>query len=131
MDREINKACEFSCDEAIISKLDSSNVRDYGKTLLNTMSTVGKYKEILASVTLSENKEILKERIDAIMKFRKQSKSIVALTIMLSLLICCGATYVGGYTDKNKNYNVINKPIKISNIDIASGGEGITWFTMA
>ena len=75
MSREITKACEFSCDEAVLAKMGSGSAQDYGKTLLDAMAAVGKYKENLGAVTLSENKQLLKERLGAIMKFKKQSRS--------------------------------------------------------
>ena len=45
MSREIIKACEFSCDEAVLAKMGYDNAQDYGKTLLDAMAAVGKYKE--------------------------------------------------------------------------------------
>lgn len=116
MGKEINKACEFSCDEAIIKKLDSSNVQDYGKTLLDSIATVGKYKESLASVTLSESKKLLKERLGAIMNFRKKSKLVVFFTLIITILFTVGATAIGAYTipqiqvDNNKNKKINSNP---------------------
>lgn len=43
MSGEITKACEFSCDEAVLSKMGCDKAQDYGETLLNAMATVGKY----------------------------------------------------------------------------------------
>ena len=43
MSREITKACEFSCDEAVLAKMESGSVQDYGKTLLDAMAGVGRY----------------------------------------------------------------------------------------
>ena len=43
MSWEITRACEFSCDEAVLAKMGCGNAQDYGKTLLNAMSAVGKY----------------------------------------------------------------------------------------
>ena len=97
MSREITKACEFSCDEAVLAKMGSSNAQDYGKTLLDAMAAVGRYKENLGAVTLSENKELLKERLGAIMKFKKKSKAIQLLTGMLTLCIVFSAAFVGIY----------------------------------
>ncbi len=74
MSREITKACEFSCDEAVLAKMGGSSAQDYGKTLLNAMAAVGKYKENLGAVTLSENKQLLKERINAIMNNEKKEE---------------------------------------------------------
>ena len=75
----------------------SSNAQDYGKTLLDAMVAVGRYKENLGAVTLSENKELLKERLGAIMKFKKKSKAIQLLTGMLTLCIVFSAAFVGIY----------------------------------
>ena len=73
------------------------NAQDYGKTLLNTMAAVGKYKENLGAVTLSENKQLLKEMLGAIMKFKKKSTAIRFLTGVLTLCVMFGAAFVGVY----------------------------------
>ncbi len=98
MSREITKACEFSCDEAVLAKMGSGNAQDYGKTLLDAMAAVGRYKENLGAVTLSENKQLLKERLGAIMKFEKKSKAIRLLTGMLTLCIIFSAAFIGIYS---------------------------------
>ena len=97
MSREITKACEFSCDEAVLAKMGSSNAQDYGKTLLDAMVAVGRYKENLGAVTLSENKQLLKERINAIMNFKKKSMAMRLLTGALTLCMMLGAAFVGVY----------------------------------
>lgn len=97
MSREIIKACEFSCDEAVLAKMGSGNAQDYGKTLLDAMAAVGKYKENLGAVTLSENKQLLKERMSAIMNYKKKSTAIRFLTSALTLCVMFGAAFVGVY----------------------------------
>lgn len=97
MGREITKACEFSCDEAVLAKIKSDNARAYGKTLLNAMAAVRKYRENLGGVTLSENKKLLKERITAIMNFKKRTKTTWLITVALTLFIITSAIYVGVY----------------------------------
>ena len=97
MGREITKACEFSCDEVVLTKMGYDNAQDYGKTLLNAMVAVGKYKENLGAVTLSENKQLLKERLGAIMNFKKKSTAIRLLTGVLTLCVMFGAAFVGVY----------------------------------
>ena len=98
MSREIIKACEFSCDEAVLAKMGYDNAQDYGKTLLDAMAAVGKYKESLGAVTLSENKQLLKERLGAIMNLKKRTKAIQLLTGLLTLCITFGASFVGVYS---------------------------------
>jgi len=97
MSWEITKACEFSCDEAVLTKIGYDNAQDYGKTLLDAMAAVGKYRESLGAVTLSENKQLLKERLGAIMICKRKSKAIRILTGVLTLCIVFGASFIGGY----------------------------------
>jgi len=97
MSREMTKACEFSCDEAVLAKMGCGSAQDYGKTLLNAMSAVGKYRENPGAVTLSENKQLLKERLGAIMRFKKKSTAIRFLTGVLTLCVIFGAAFVGVY----------------------------------
>lgn len=97
MSREVTKACEFSCDEAVLAKMGCNHAQDYGKTLLDAMAAVGKYKENLGAVTLGENKELLKERLGAIMNFEKKSKAVRLLTGALTLCVIVGAAFVGVY----------------------------------
>ena len=52
----------------------------------------------IGAVTLSENKQLLKERLGAIMKFKEPSKAVKILTIMLTLFLAVGASFVGVYT---------------------------------
>lgn len=97
MSREITKACEFSCDEAVLAKIGYTNAEDYGKTLLDAMAAVGKYRGSLGAVTLSENIKILKERLNAIMNYKKKSMAIQILTGALTLCIILGASILGVY----------------------------------
>lgn len=97
MARDVNRLCELSCDESIICRLDESSMRDYGDTLLNAVRAEGNYKDSLASVTLNEGKQLLKERLDAIMSYKKQSKKVKALTFALTVTICLTGVYTGAY----------------------------------
>ncbi len=98
MCREITKACEFSCDEAVLEKTGCDSAQDYGKTLLDAMAAVGRYRENLGAVTLSENKRLLKERLGAIMNFRRKTKAMRFLTGALTLGVICGAAFLGVYS---------------------------------
>ena len=98
MSREVTKACEFSCDEAVLAKMGCDHAQNYGKTLLDAMAAVGKYKESPGAVTLSESKQLLKERLGAIMRFKKKSKAIHLLTGMLTLCTIFSAAFIGIYS---------------------------------
>jgi len=99
MGREINNACEFSCDEAVIKNLDSSGIKAYGNTLLNALGFGGEYKNALSSVTLSENKKILGERLNMIKNFQNKSKFSIVVMVVLTMLLGVGAVGVYGITN--------------------------------
>lgn len=121
MSREITKACEFSCDEAVLTKLGSGSAQKYGKTLLNAMAAVGRYKENLGAVTLSENKQLLKERINAIMNFKKKSMAMRLLTGALTLCMMLGAAFVGVYPVAAAVDHTAGKPQAVVNKTPAQG----------
>lgn len=126
MRQEINKACEFSCDEAMIAKLNFNDAQEYGKTLLNAMLNSRHYKESLPSVSLSENKELLKERLGAIMNFKKKSKWVMGLTLILTLVICCGAAYIGVYAAPSATQSVTSSAdaVKVNFSDVSITAQG-------
>lgn len=97
MSHEITRACEFSCDEAVLIKIGCGSAQDYGKTLLDAMASVGKYKEHPGAATLSENKQLLKERLGAIMNFKKKSAAMRFLTGILTLCVMFGTAFIGIY----------------------------------
>ena len=97
MRREITKACEFSCDAAVLAKVGKSHATDYGKTLLDAMAAVRKYRETVGAVPLSENKQLLKERLGAVMRYQKKSSAEVLMTSALTLVIVLSAALVGVY----------------------------------
>lgn len=102
MEHEISRECELSCDEEMIRSLNEKERRKYGDTLLHAIALGGKYKDTISSVTLNESKELLKERLGAIINFKENSKA--AKTVMVSfafLLIVCSIV-IGAYTIKNK-----------------------------
>ena len=97
LEKEVNKVCELSCDEAVISGLDDKAKREYGDTLIYFLKSNNLYKSSLASVTLTEEVEQLKERLGVIMYFKRKSKIIRFLTGILTLCIIFWAAFVGVY----------------------------------
>lgn len=97
MGSEITRACEFSCDEAVLAKTGYAGARDYGKTLLDAMAAIGRSRENPGVVSLSNNKQLLKERLYAIMNFRKKSAAVHLLTGVLTLCVILGAAFAGVY----------------------------------
>ncbi len=97
LEKEVNKSCELSCDEKVISILDDTARREYGDILISFLKSNNLYKSSLASVTLTEGAEQLKERLGAIMKFRKKSKVIIAITAIFTVAVCICFFVTGAY----------------------------------
>ena len=97
LEKEVNKSCELSCDEIVLSVLDDSAKREYGDTLIFFFKSNNLYKSSLASVTLTEGAEQLKERLGAIMKFRKKSKVVIAITAIFTVAVCVCFFVTGAY----------------------------------
>lgn len=97
MGHEINRACELSCDERVIRALSDKSRKAYGDTLLNAIGTGGSYKDTLASVTLNESKELLKGRLDAIMKYKKIPKAVQMTAVFITGILIGGAAVLGAY----------------------------------
>jgi len=99
--KEINKACELSCDEAVISSLDEKSKRLYGDTLVLFAGKGNFYKNNVASVMLTEGAKQLKERLGNIMdNKRSKKKRVIAaiLTAVLTVIICTGFIVSGAYS---------------------------------
>lgn len=120
MSREVERACELSCDEVVIKELNIQERHAYGDTLLNTMENRGTYKNTLASVTLGESRERLKERLDAIISFRKKSKFVRLATAVLTIAVCFGSAAAGVYAAPLLDYKEIlsAKPVTIGSLTL-------------
>ncbi len=94
--REINRACEMSCDEMLISRMDRQQRQSYGETLINLAARRPLPAGIVATSFAMEKRD-LKERLSKIMKQKKTS--IIAALLCLLLLAGCG-TAVGPVSDK-------------------------------
>ena len=119
LEKEVNKSCELSCDEKVIAVLDDKGKREYGDTLISFLKSNNLYKSSLASVTLTEGAEQLKERLGAIMKFKKKSKGIIAITAIFSVLVCVCFFVTGAYaaspaTNNNLVLKDNGKPNEVS-----------------
>ncbi len=92
--KEVDRACELSCDEAVIKNLDSAEKQAYGETLID-VSAETNYPTGVLQATMSEDKATLKERLVAIMKHNKKSKITAIVSGLLFLLVLIGALYLG------------------------------------
>mgnify|MGYP000849562543 FL=1 len=95
--REIDRACELSCDEAVINNLNNEDKQSYGDTLIEMASDV-KSSRIIVSTTMCEEKKALKERLSAIMKSKKLNKATVIISCALLVVVLCGIVLLGAST---------------------------------
>ena len=91
MRREINRACELSCDEMLIGRMDRERKQAYGDTLIS-LASAGRLPAGIVATTFTTEKRYLKERLVKIMKFKEKTfTSVLALVLSVLLLTGCGA----------------------------------------
>lgn len=95
--REISRACELACDERVIRNLDPTERRAYGDMLLRAAEAGGQYQSGPAAMTLHESGEQLKERLEAIMNYRKGTKLTAVLSFALAAVVMASAAAAGAY----------------------------------
>lgn len=95
--KEINRTCELSCDELVISRMDDKAKAAYGDALLSFLKADNGYGSSLASVTLTEGARQLKERLGAIMEIKKKSKLLTTLTVLTTAAFCAFFIVTGAY----------------------------------
>lgn len=90
MRRELNRACELSCDEMIIRRMNRQEKQSYGDTLLN-LAASRTLPANLTATTFSTEKRNLKERLVQIMKYKISTGTILIALLIIAALTACGA----------------------------------------
>lgn len=103
--REIDRACELACDEAVIRNLDTDGKQNYGETLLYVAAD-SKTPHAVLSTTMCEEKKALKERLSAIMRSKKQTRLAIIVSAVLVVAVGSIAIALGaGRATAKSNYN--------------------------
>jgi len=102
MRREINRACELSCDEAVIKTLDRDGKQSYGETLISVVAE-SRYPYGVISTTMCEEKKALKERLISIMKYRAKTRSVIIMSMALLVVLSAGALALGASITSKSN----------------------------
>ncbi len=84
--REISRACELACDEAVVKSLDAPARKHYGETLL-LLAAEAPMGALPLAVTLCEEKKTLQERLVSIVKVQKPTPAALLLTLVLVLAL--------------------------------------------
>lgn len=89
--RELDRACELSCDERILRGMTTGEKQNYGETLLTLAADRSLPKSVVAT-TFATEKRTLKERLEQIMTYKHRGKAGLALALAAMLLLGgCGA----------------------------------------
>lgn len=97
LEKEVNKSCELSCDETVLSVFGDGARRAYGDMLLSFVKADNSRKSVLVSITLTEGAQELKERLGAIMKYEKKSKTVHVLAAISTAAVCACFMAAGAY----------------------------------
>ena len=87
--KEIDRACELSCDEMLLRSMNRAEKQSYGNTLLKIAARSSLPAGVVAT-TFSTEKKNLKERLEQIMHYKKSGTRILAAVLTLVLLAGCG-----------------------------------------
>lgn len=89
--REIDRACELSCDEQLLKDMSADEKRSYGETLLELAAKRPLPGSVVAT-SFATQKRDLKERLEQIMTYKNKSRAAIALALAAALLLAgCGA----------------------------------------
>lgn len=97
LEKAVNSACELSCDEVLIMNLDKDARRAYGDVLIKFLKVHVTYN-FFASVTLTADAKHFKERLGAIMHYKKQTTFMKTVSLLAAILLSAGAFALGAYT---------------------------------
>jgi len=95
--RELDRACELSCDEATIRNMDARSKQQYGNTLIAVASAQRVPLRVLTT-TMCAEKRAVKDRLFGIMKggtYTRFAMLVSAFVILLAVLVAC-VTGAGG-----------------------------------
>lgn len=93
--KEIARACELSCDEAVIRRLDGERKRIYGNVLLDTLRSHIAPSGAEMALPLSENAKWMKERLGEIMGFKRRSRGSAFAAAAVSAVLAGAALLCG------------------------------------
>ena len=95
--RELSRACELSCDEGVLRRLDESGRKVYGASLIALARPVSGPTKNNMTLAMSRDGEQLKERLYAIMKFQSKGKLTGAAAVGVAAALCLCGVLAGAY----------------------------------
>ena len=95
--RELNRACEMSCDEMLLRSMNKDEKQSYGDSLLIMAASYALPSAVVATSFATEKRN-LKERLVQIMNYKKSGTRMLAAALTVVLLagsgVAAGPVYV-------------------------------------
>ena len=118
--RELNRACEMSCDEMLLRSMDKDEKQSYGDSLLIMAASYALPSAVVATSFATEKRN-LKERLVQIMSYKKSGTRVLAATLTVALLTGCGIA-AGPFSAKASEAqaaapNVEGGTVKVKTVD--------------
>ena len=89
--RELNRACELSCDEMLLRSMDRDEKQSYGNSLL-LMAAQSPLPSAVVATSFATEKRNLKERLVQIMNYKKSGTRLLSTIIAVALLTSCAVS---------------------------------------
>ena len=103
LNRQLNAVCELSCDEKVVSEMDTQNRIFYGETILQVLQHSTTHRNLIGNVAFATNlcnsKKNFKRRLISMMNTKRMKKSVVALALAIGLLIIGGGFVLSNMVD--------------------------------
>jgi len=87
LSRHIDTLCELSCDEKVVLQMNAQERKLYGETILLMLQYGNAQRNLVCASGLCNSKKNIKRRLINMLKAKKSRKSVVALSLVMSLLI--------------------------------------------
>lgn len=97
----MNRECEYACDEGTTRHFTKEEYYQYGATLIEMAKHPGRYNEKVGPVTLYENTNEIKKRLDSMLLAQKRKKPRQSITFLTIAVLIGLAFSLGAYTTRS------------------------------
>lgn len=122
--RTLNMDCELACDEAVMKILTLEGRKAYGNVLIDAAEHSLSFKKSALSTTLLEDKSTLKERLNAILHYKKTKGILAVFSVGLLGVIVVLAGFAGVRDSRRENTGSLSR-------EVLAGGYVSGWDALA
>ena len=93
-----NRTCELACDEAVIRRLDGTEIYEYGNMLIDSLQqATNKAGYNLLGHAFTQDSTAVKERLNSMMTYQKSSKITIVAAVFITFALIGGALTLGAF----------------------------------